>query len=100
MIEDAQDGVVNGEAIQKGWTLWPPIPYSYDTSVDRPGAAPLPPNEQNWLGTDDTKRDVLARVIYGFRLSVLFTLIVTRCSVHHRHRGRRGAGLFRRLAGP
>jgi microcin C transport system permease protein len=45
--------------------------------VDRPGAAPLPPNEQNWLGTDDTKRDVLARVIYGFRLSVMFTLIVT-----------------------
>ncbi|MEL6647796.1 MAG: ABC transporter permease subunit, partial [Pseudomonadota bacterium] len=36
-----------------------------------------PPNEQNWLGTDGTKRDVLARVIYGFRLSVLFTLIVT-----------------------
>ncbi len=77
IIEDAQDGEVFGEAIQKGWTLWPIIPYSYDTSVDRPGAAPLPPNEQNWLGTDDTKRDVLARVIYGFRLSVLFTLIVT-----------------------
>lgn len=48
-----------------------------DTSVDRPGAAPLPPNGQNLLGTDDTKRDVLARVIYGFRLSVLFALIVT-----------------------
>jgi microcin C transport system permease protein len=45
--------------------------------VDRPGAAPLPPNEQNWLGTDDTKRDVMARVIYGFRLSIFFTLIVT-----------------------
>jgi microcin C transport system permease protein len=48
--------------------------------VDRPGAAPLPPNAQNWLGTDDTKRDVLARVIYGFRLSVMFTLIVTALS--------------------
>ena len=60
--------------------LWPPIPYSYDTTVDRPGAAPLPPNAQNWLGTDDTKRDVLARVIYGFRLSILFTLIVTVCA--------------------
>ena len=77
IIEDAQDGVVNGEDIQKGWTLWPIIPYSFDTPVDRPGAAPLPPNEQNWLGTDDTKRDVMARVVYGFRLSVLFTLIVT-----------------------
>jgi microcin C transport system permease protein len=80
VIEDAQDGVVEREEIAKGWMIWPPIPYSYDTSVDRPGAAPLPPNEQNWLGTDDTKRDVLARVIYGFRLSVMFTLIVTALS--------------------
>ncbi|MFD1159620.1 ABC transporter permease [Roseovarius aestuarii] len=80
IIEDAGDGVVNGEEIAKGWAFWPLIPYSYDTPVDRVGAAPLPPNDQNWLGTDDTKRDVLARVIYGFRLSVLFTLIVTGCS--------------------
>ena len=70
-------GVVDGEKIAKGWAIWPPIPYSFRTSVDRPGAAPLPPNRQNWLGTDDTKRDVLARVIYGFRLSILFTLLVT-----------------------
>ncbi len=77
IIADAQDGAINGEEIAKGWTLWPLIPYSYDTPVDRPGAAPLPPNGENLLGTDDTKRDVLARVIYGFRLSVLFTLIVT-----------------------
>ncbi|MEQ8902121.1 MAG: ABC transporter permease [Roseovarius sp.] len=77
VIADAEDGLVDGEEIMKGWAIWPPIPYSYDTTVDRPGAAPLPPNEQNWLGTDDTKRDVLARVIYGFRLSVMFTLIVT-----------------------
>ncbi|MCA1337695.1 ABC transporter permease [Pseudooceanicola marinus] len=77
VMEDARDGVVEGEEIQRGWTLWPPIPYSYDSPVERPGAAPLPPNDQNLLGTDDTKRDVLARVIYGFRLSILFTLIVT-----------------------
>ncbi|SLN10489.1 Inner membrane ABC transporter permease protein YejE [Roseovarius albus] len=77
VIEDAQDGIVDGEEISKGWALWPLIPYSYDTPVDRPGAAPLAPNEQNLLGTDGTKRDVLARVIYGFRTSVLFTLIVT-----------------------
>ena len=80
VIADAGDGVVDGEVIEAGWALWPPIPYSYDTIVDRDGAAPLPPNEQNWLGTDDTKRDVLARVIYGFRLSVMFTLIVTALS--------------------
>ena len=76
-IEVARDGVIEGEAIEKGWALWPPIPYSYNTAVDRPGAAPLPPNGQNLLGTDGTKRDVLARVIHGFRLSILFTLIVT-----------------------
>ena len=80
VIADAEDGVVEGEDIAKGWAIWPPIPYSYNTTVDRPGAAPLPPNGQNLLGTDDTKRDVLARVIYGFRLSVLFTLIVTALS--------------------
>jgi microcin C transport system permease protein len=77
VIEDSQDGMVEGEAITKGWTVWPLIPYSFDTAVERPGAAPLPPNAQNWLGTDGTKRDVLARVIHGFRLSVFFTLIVT-----------------------
>ncbi|MCT4553105.1 MAG: ABC transporter permease [Pelagimonas sp.] len=64
----------------KGWMIWPLVPYSYKTPVDRPGAAPLPPNTVNWLGTDDTKRDVVARVIYGFRLSILFTLIVTVCA--------------------
>ena len=69
-----------GDEFYKGWALWPPIPYSYDTPVDRPGAAPLPPNSQNWLGTDDTKRDVMARIIHGFRLSILFTLMVTAAS--------------------
>ena len=76
-IEDAENGIIDGQPIEKGWAIWPLIPYSFDTAVDRPGAAPLPPNEQNLLGTDGTKRDVLARVIHGFRLSVLFTLIVT-----------------------
>ena len=64
-------------SFEQGYSLWPIIPYSYDTPVDRPGAAPLPPNSENILGTDDTKRDVLARVIYGFRLSIVFTIIVT-----------------------
>jgi microcin C transport system permease protein len=76
-IEDAADGLIEGEAIVKGWSIWPVIPYSFNTAVDRPGAAPLPPNAQNWLGTDGTKRDVMARVVHGFRLSILFTLIVT-----------------------
>jgi len=62
----------------KGWMLWPPIPYSYDTIIhDLPGPAPSPPTWQNWLGTDDQARDVVARVIYGFRISVLFGLALT-----------------------
>ncbi len=77
IIEDAQDGEVLGEPIQKGSLLWPLIPYSYNTIVDTGGVAPGAPSAQNVLGTDDTSRDVLARVIYGFRLSILFTLIVT-----------------------
>ena len=70
-------GDFNADGFEEGWALWPPIRNSFDNSVDRPGAAPLPPNSQNWLGTDDTKRDVMARVIYGFRLSIVFTLMVT-----------------------
>jgi len=63
---------------EKGWLVWPPIRYRYDTinlELGRP--APSPPSTENWLGTDDQGRDVLARVIYGFRISVLFGLILT-----------------------
>ncbi|WP_439140080.1 ABC transporter permease [Planktotalea sp.] len=77
VVNAIEAGTFEGEDFSKGWMLWPVIPYAYDTTVDRPGAAPLAPNGENLLGTDDTKRDVLARVIYGFRLSILFTLIVT-----------------------
>jgi microcin C transport system permease protein len=57
----------------KGWMIWPLIPYSYDTIVWNAGtAAPSPPSARNWLGTDEVSRDVLARVIYGLRLSILF----------------------------
>ncbi|CAN0513190.1 unnamed protein product [Laminaria digitata] len=58
--------------------LWPLIPYSYDTvNLNLRVPAPAPPSADNWLGTDDQGRDVLARVIYGFRISVLFGLILT-----------------------
>lgn len=79
VIAQAETGVVDGAEIQAGWMLWPPIPYSYDTINDIQGSAPSAPDANHWLGTDDTARDVLARVIYGFRLSILFTLIVTIC---------------------
>lgn len=62
----------------KGWMLWPMIRYSYDNHiVDLGQPAPSPPSQNNWLGTDDQARDVLARVIYGFRISVLFALSLT-----------------------
>jgi microcin C transport system permease protein len=58
--------------------LWPPIRYRYDTiKYALPGPAPAPPSAENWLGTDDQARDLLARLVYGFRISVLFGLILT-----------------------
>jgi microcin C transport system permease protein len=77
VIADAQDGIVEGEEINKGWVIWPLIPFSFDTVNDIQGTAPSAPDGTHWLGTDDTARDVLARVIYGFRLSVAFALVVT-----------------------
>lgn len=61
-----------------GWQIWPPIRYSYTTiNYDLKSPAPSPPDSENWLGTDDQGRDVLARVIYGYRISVAFGLILT-----------------------
>jgi len=69
-------------AIRKhGWMLWPAIPYNYHTIVKGlPQPAPSPPSWHNPLGTDDQARDVLARVIYGFRISVLFGFSLTAIS--------------------
>ncbi|MBF9031811.1 ABC transporter permease subunit [Rhodobacterales bacterium HKCCE3408] len=78
--EVEETGAFAGETVQPGWLLWPPIPYSYDTINDLGGPAPSAPDQDHWLGTDDTARDVMARVIYSFRLSVLFALIVTALS--------------------
>lgn len=63
---------------ENGWMIWPLIHYSYNTvNYDLPVPAPAPPSEENLLGTDDQGRDVLARLIYGFRISVLFGLTLT-----------------------
>ncbi len=75
---DYNDEYVSELINEKGWLLWPPIPYSYDTHIanlDHP--APSPPSDKNWLGTDDQARDVVSRVIYGFRISILFALTLT-----------------------
>lgn len=63
---------------QGNWLLFPPNRHSYNTiNRDIDGPVPSPPTADNWLGTDDRGRDVLARLIYGFRLSVLFGLALT-----------------------
>lgn len=67
-----------GEA--PGWIVWPLIPFKYSTVDYNVATAPSPPDATHILGTDDQARDVLARVIYGFRLSVLFGFGVTLAS--------------------
>lgn len=101
-VTDYRDPVIQDEIKANGWLIWPPIRYSYRTSNNEiPEAAPAKPSwmysaekrcarypqgvndpgctigNWNWLGTDDQTRDVLARVIYGFRISVLFGLCLT-----------------------
>lgn len=73
---DIADGNFNGQTIDPGWIVWPPISYSYNTINYDVTTAPSPPDAKHLLGTDDQTRDVLARIIYGFRISVVFALIV------------------------
>ncbi len=105
---DYRDPVISNEIEAHGWMLWPPVRYSFHThNLDLPTPAPSPPTwmlseaqckvvvekrfpndpkagcrnlEYNWLGTDDAGRDVLARLIYGFRISILFGLILASVS--------------------
>ncbi len=76
VITDVADGTMVVD--KKGWILWPLIPYKFNT-VDTYNVktAPGPPDRFHWLGTDDQARDVLSRIIYGFRISIIFAIIVT-----------------------
>jgi microcin C transport system permease protein len=75
---DYRDPTLAERIAAKGFMVWPPIPFSYHTiNYDLPSPAPSPPSAVDWLGTDDQGRDVLARLIYGFRISVLFGLVLT-----------------------
>ena len=75
---DYRDRFVQELIDSEGWILWPPVRYGYSTiNYQLPIPAPSPPSLENLLGTDDQARDVLARLIYGFRISVLFGLVLT-----------------------
>ncbi|EHD1472202.1 ABC transporter permease, partial [Escherichia coli] len=78
---DYQDPWLKQRLEDKGWVLWAPIRFgatSINFSTDKP--FPSPPSRQNWLGTDANGGDVLARILYGTRISVLFGLMLTLCS--------------------
>ena len=75
---DYKDPVVQQLINAKGWALWPLIEYSYQTpNLELAVPVPSEPTPQNWLGTDDQGRDVLARILYGLRISLLFGFALT-----------------------
>ena len=80
---DYLDPFIRAQLAKPGnWAIYPPNRYSFDTlNYFSPSPNPAPPSAVNWLGTDDRGRDVLARLIYGFRVSVLFGLALTAIGV-------------------
>ena len=75
---DYRDPYVANLIGRDGWMLWPLIRYNHRTVAwDLPSPAPSAPDAEHWLGTDDQARDVVARLIYGFRISVLFGFSLT-----------------------
>ena len=77
-VTDYRSPFIRDQIKQHGWAIWPLIEYSYRTiNRDPTSPAPSPPSSENWLGTDNQSRDVLARVIYGFRVSVLFGMVLS-----------------------
>ena len=75
---DYRDPFVKNLINNSGWMIMPIIPYKYNTIIrDIDSPAPSPPSKKNWLGTDDQARDVLSRLIYGFRISILFGFTLT-----------------------
>nr|VFK26762.1 MAG: microcin C transport system permease protein [Candidatus Kentron sp. MB]VFK74622.1 MAG: microcin C transport system permease protein [Candidatus Kentron sp. MB] len=76
-----RDPYIRGLIREHGWMLWPPIRYNHRTVVwDLPVPAPSPPDAEHWLGTDDQARDVMARLLYGFRISMVFGFALTAIS--------------------
>ncbi|WP_104641420.1 ABC transporter permease [Helicobacter bizzozeronii] len=79
---DYSDPYVKDHLLKNAFVIHPLIPYSYDTIImDLKAPAPTPPSLKHWLGTDDQARDVLARLVYGYRISILFGLVLSLGSV-------------------
>ncbi len=77
-VADYRDPVVAANINARGWMIWPLVRYHHRTVAwNLPTPAPSPPSAEHWLGTDDQARDVVARLIYGFRISVLFGFVLT-----------------------
>lgn len=75
---DYKDAFTRQEIEKHGFMVMPIIPFSYDTvHYDLGEVSPSPPSRGHWLGTDDQARDILARLIYGLRISILFGLLLT-----------------------
>lgn len=75
---DFRDPYIAAHIAEHGWSIWPPIRYRYDTiNYATTQSFPTPPSGQNWLGTDSQGKDVVAQVLYGFRISLLFGLSLT-----------------------
>ena len=75
---DYRDPYVQDLIQQKGWMIWPLIPFSYDTiDYNVIDTVPSPPSTEHWLGTDDQGRDIVARLLYGLRLSIVFGVALT-----------------------
>ena len=75
---DYKDEFIIKEINNNGWMVMPLIPFAYDTvDYNLRNPAPTPPSNTHWLGTDDEGRDILARILYGIRLSVCFAVLLT-----------------------
>lgn len=73
-----RDHFVQDKVNANGWMIFPPVRFNYSTiNYDLEVPAPAPPSKDNWLGTDDQGRDVVARLLYGCRISILFGLVLT-----------------------
>ncbi len=77
---DYTDPATKAAIRAQGWMLWPPIPYRDETIVWNAPPAPAAPSWQDWLGTDAMSRDVLARILYGLRASLIFGFALTAAS--------------------